>query len=71
MILFRVISCFYEVVSTFLRCDGSEDLSGSIADGIGGAARGFAQQVFELGEELFDGVQVGGVFWQEEQLGAG
>ncbi|MSO93518.1 MAG: N-acetyltransferase [Rhodospirillales bacterium] len=35
------------------------------------ARGGLAQQVLELGEDLFDGVQVWGVFWQEEQLGAG
>ena len=32
---------------------------------------GFTQQVLQLGEDLFDRVQVGGVFGQEEELGAG
>jgi hypothetical protein len=27
--------------------------------------------MLELGEELLDGVQVGRIFWQEEELGAG
>jgi hypothetical protein len=27
--------------------------------------------MLELGEHLLDGVQVGRVFWQEEELGAG
>src|SRR5947207_13315710 len=30
----------------------------------------FSQEVFELGEDLLDGVQVGRVFGQEEELGA-
>ena len=32
---------------------------------------GFAQQCLELGKDLFDRVEVGGVSRQEEQLGAG
>ena len=36
-----------------------------------GSLGGLAQQVLELGEELLDRVQVGGVFRQEEELGAG
>ena len=27
--------------------------------------------MLEFGEDLFDGVQVGGVFWQEDELGTG
>ncbi len=34
-------------------------------------AAAFRRQVFELGEDLFDRVQVGRVFGQEEELGAG
>ena len=40
-------------------------------DGLEGARRGLAQQVLEFGEDLFDRVQIGRVFRQEEQLGAG
>jgi len=36
-----------------------------------GSRRGFSQEVFGLGEDLFDRVQVGGVFRQEEELAAG
>jgi len=36
-----------------------------------GSRGGFAQQMLELGEDLLDGVQVGRVFRQEEELGAG
>ena len=41
------------------------------ADGIEGAFCGLAQQVFELGEDLLDRIEVWGVFWQEEEFGAG
>jgi hypothetical protein len=32
------------------------------AEGIDGSSRGLAQQMLELGEDLFDGVQVGRIF---------
>src|SRR5215211_3334372 len=38
---------------------------------IGGARLGFAQQGLELGEDLFDRVEIGRIAGQEEQLGAG
>jgi hypothetical protein len=46
-------------------------LTDCCADGFEGAGGGFAQEMLELGEDLFNGVQVGRVFRQEEQLGAG
>ena len=42
-----------------------------LADVVGGAGCGLAEQVLELGEDLFDRVEVGGVFRQQDQLGAG
>ena len=48
-----------------------EQLADCGPDGLDGSRGGFAQQVLELGEDLLDGVQVGRVFRQEEQLGAG
>src|SRR5215204_6859382 len=42
----------------------------SVADGVGGSGGGPSEPVLELREELFDGVQVGRVFGQEEQAGA-
>jgi hypothetical protein len=41
------------------------------ADCLGSSCGGFSQQVFEFGKDLFDGVQIGRVFGQEEELGAG
>ena len=40
------------------------------ADCVGGSRGSLAEQVLELGKDLFDRVQVGRVFWQEEQFGA-
>jgi hypothetical protein len=40
------------------------------ANGFDGSRGGLSQEVLELGEDLFDRVQVGGVFRQEEELGA-
>jgi len=38
------------------------------ADCVDGSRGSFAEQVLELGKDLFDRVQVGRVFWQEEQF---
>ena len=42
--------------------------SANSLDGSGGS---FSQEVLELGKDLLDGVQVGRVFRQEEELGSG
>jgi hypothetical protein len=46
-----------------------EDFADCDADGFGRARGGLAQQVLELGEDLFDRVQVRRVSRQEEELG--
>ena len=51
--------------------EGFERLADGVIDVIDGPGRSLAQQSFEFGEDLLDGVQVRGVFGQEEQLGAG
>lgn len=61
MVLPPVISGLGEVVSALLRRDGREDLADGVADGVDGSLAGFAQEVLELGEELFDGVEVGSI----------
>ena len=38
---------------------------------LNGSFSGLAEQTFELGEDLLDGVEVGAIGWQEEQLGPG
>ena len=40
------------------------------ADRVDGSGGSFAEQVLELGKDLFDRVEVGRVFWQKEELGA-
>ena len=54
-----------------LGVKASRSLADCGADGFDGSRGGFAQQVLELGEDLLDRVQVGRVFRQEEELGAG
>src|ERR1700745_1032964 len=66
-----LVACRFEVVFTFLRCEGVEEAGEGGGDGLGGARSFFAQQMLELGEELLDGVEVGRVFRQEEELGPG
>jgi hypothetical protein len=40
------------------------------ADSFDGSSGGLSEQMFELGKDLLDRVQVGRVFWQEEELGS-
>src|SRR5579863_665830 len=65
------VPCIGEVVGAFLGGVGSEQLADGGDDGFDGARGGVAQQVLELGEDLFDRVEVGRVFGKEEQLGPG
>ena len=60
-----------EIVGAFGGRERSEELADCRAERIEGACGGFTQQVLEFGEDLLNGVQVGRVFWQEDQLGAG
>jgi hypothetical protein len=53
------ISSVSEIVSAFDGCEFTKELTGCLADGIDGARGSFAQQMLELGGNLFDGVQVG------------
>ena len=59
-----------EVIDAFLGGVGSEEFADGGDDGFDRSRRRFPQQVLELGEDLFDRVEVGRVFGQEEQLGA-
>ena len=47
--------------------EGAEQLADVLPEPVGGACGGFAEQCFELGKELFDGVQVRRVGWQIAQ----
>ena len=51
----------------FLRAEAVEQGSNASPCGLGGSLCGFAHEVFELGKDLFDGVQIGAIGWQEQQ----
>jgi hypothetical protein len=51
------ISGVSEIVFAIVRCVWSEELSDGFADGVECACGGFVQQMLELGENLFDGVE--------------
>src|SRR6266702_4305807 len=71
MILSPRVSGVFEVIGAFLWREGLEQLADCRAEGLNGARGAFSQQVFQLGKDVFDGVQIRRVFRQEEQLGAG
>ena len=48
-----------------------EECTDAAPGGLGGARVGFAQEGLEFGEDLLDGIEIGQVARQEEQLGAG
>ena len=50
--------------------EGGEALSGRFENGVEGARGGLSHAAFELGEELFDGVEDGRAFGKEEEAGA-
>ena len=64
-----VIPCISEVVGTFLWCVCSQERAYRCADSILCPGGGFSKQVFELGKNLLDGVQIGRVFWQQQEFG--
>ena len=49
----------------------AEDFADCGADGFWCSGGGFSEPMLELGEDLFDRVQVGRIFRQEEEFGAG
>jgi hypothetical protein len=67
----RRVAGIGEVVCAFLGGEAIEQ-GADLAPGVFGGARiGFAQEGLELGEDLFDRVEIGRVARQEEQFGAG
>ena len=53
------VSCVSEVVGAFGRGVGVEQLADGGDDGVESSRRRLAQQMLELGEDLFDRVQIG------------
>jgi hypothetical protein len=66
-----LVSCIGEVVCAFFGGVGAEQFADCGGQGFDGSGGGFAQEMLELGEDLLDWVQVGRIFGQEEELGAG
>ena len=50
-----------------MRREGVEEGSDAFPSSVGGSFCGLSQEMFELGEDLLDGVQVGAIGWQEQQ----
>lgn len=66
-----VISGGYEVVGAFVWCEGIEAFTDDAPELIDGAGSGFAQYRLELGEGIFDGIEVGRVGRKGQERGAG
>jgi hypothetical protein len=62
------VSCVGEVVGAFLGCERSEEFADRRHEGFERARGGVAEKVLELGEDLLDGVQVGGVLGRKNSL---
>jgi len=60
-----------EIILAFLRTNGCESLGDRRDEGVDCSGRQLSQERFELGEELFDGIEVGTVGRQITQFGAG
>ena len=61
------ISCVLEVCGAFGGRILGEYVAAGVGDGFVSSRPGLSQQGLELGEDLLDGVEVGGVFRQEDQ----
>ncbi len=71
MISYGSVSGVLDVVGTFVGWEAVEDGADPLPGGFGGSFGGVSQQMFEFGEDLLDRVQVGTVWRQEQQVGAG
>ncbi len=64
------VSCVFEVCGAFGGRVLGEDFAAGVGDGFVGSRPGLSEQGLELGEDLLNGVEVGGVFWQEHKAGS-
>jgi hypothetical protein len=64
------VSCVLEVCGAFGGRVLGEDFAAGVADGFGASRPDLSEQGLELGEDLLDGVEVGGVFRQEQETGS-
>lgn len=56
-----IVSCGFEVVGAFAWCEGSDEAAHDGPEAIDGALGGLAQEGLQLGEGVFDRVEVGAV----------
>src|ERR1700761_5701747 len=63
------IACVSEIVGAFLWREAIEQRTDPAPGGFDSALCGLAQQRLKLGEDLLDGIEIGIVGRQEEQLG--
>src|SRR3984885_10839828 len=64
------VSCVLEVWGAFGGRVVGEDFSACVGDRLVASRFGLSQQSLELGEDLLDRVEVGGVFGQEDEAGS-
>ena len=64
------ISGVFQIVLAFDRCERVEEVADGVVQGFGGSRRGFAQHMLELGEDLFDRIEVWAIGRQVDELGA-
>jgi len=64
------VSCVLEVCGAFGGRVLGEDFAAGVGDRLVASGSRLSQQSFELGEDLLDGVEVGGVFRQEDEAGS-
>jgi hypothetical protein len=62
MILGSRISWVTEVVGAFLGGESTEEFADGCGQGLDRSRGGLPQEVLELGEDLLDRVQIGGIF---------
>jgi hypothetical protein len=67
MTLDGTISGIDEVVCAFGCREGFEDVSDAVGDFVEGSFLGLAQEVFEFGEDLFNGIEVRAVGWEVDE----
>ena len=65
------ISSVDEVVAAFAWLEASEQVACGFLRRFNCSFCGSSHEVFELGKDLFDGVEIGTVGWQEEELCSG
>ena len=64
------IFCVFEVWGAFGGRVLGEDFAAGVGDGFVSSRPDLSEQGLELGEDLLDGVEVGGVFRQEHEAGS-